>query len=82
MVNASLADLASVRELFDAERRREQAFDQRHGRLAAGAVRHRDLVVPEAERLGLHPLDQAEDVLLGAILDGRQTTARSRAKRP
>ena len=80
--DSQLADLAGIRELCDAERRREQAFDQRHGRLAAAAVCHRDLGVPEAERLGLHPLDQAEDVLLGAIFDGHQTTARSRAKRP
>jgi hypothetical protein len=45
-------------------------------------VGQRDLLVAEAQRLRLDPLDQAENVPLGAILDRRQTTARSRAKRP
>ncbi len=71
-----------VGELLETERGREQAFDQRERRLAAGAVGHRDLLVAEPKRFRLDPLDEPEDLLLGAVLDRHQTAAGSREKRP
>jgi hypothetical protein len=55
---------ARVIELGHAERGREQAFDQRLGRLAAGAVRDRDRGVLEARPLRARGLDDPEDPLL------------------
>jgi hypothetical protein len=70
-----------IRELRQPERGREEAFDERLRRLAAGAVRHRDPLVAEAERTRSDSLDQVEGVLL-ALLQPRHTAARSRANRP
>jgi hypothetical protein len=71
-----------VRVFAETEGRAEEPLDERKGRLTAGAVCHRDLRVAEPERLRLDPLDQPQNVLLGARLGRHQTTARSRAKRP
>src|SRR5439155_8650107 len=81
-----VADEARVAELLQravAERRDEHALDQALRRLAAGAVRHRDLRVAELRPLAPRDLDDPEDPLL-TIGDRRpaHTTSRSRAKRP
>ena len=81
VVMRELADARGVVERVDAEGRREQPLDQGQRRLAAGAVRHRQLRVAEARRPGAHALDEVERLLLAGV--GRHhTTARSRATRP
>ena len=61
----------------------EQPLDERLRRLAAGAVRHRDLLVPEARRPRADALDQIRGALLSlAIVDTiRPLPARARTAR-
>jgi hypothetical protein len=71
------ADRCGIVERREPERRRQQPFDQRLGRLPAGAVGHRDPLVAEPCRLGAGRLDDPEHALLTA-----HTAVRSRASRP
>jgi hypothetical protein len=76
------AGIAQGGEGLVRERRQQQSLDQRLRGLAAGAVRHRDLLVTEAGGLRARGLDDPEDPLL-AIGDGvGHTTSRSRANLP
>ncbi len=81
----AIVDRARVGELVEGlggEGGGEQALDQRLGRLAAGAVGHRHLVVLEPRALGARGLDDLEDALLAvrALLAGALTRPPSRSR--
>ena len=69
------AGVAELGERLVGERRQQQALDQRLGRLAAGAVRHRDPLVAELRLLRARRLDDPEDPLLAGR--GGHTASRS-----
>ena len=84
---AAGVDGARVGELLErpgAERGDEQALDQPLRRLAARAVRHRDVRVAELRLLAAGGLDDPEDLALalGDRVGRAHTSSRSRAKRP
>src|SRR5438552_3177001 len=76
---ADEARVAELGERIGPEGRQQEALDQALGRLAPGAMRHRDLSLAAPPRLPAGRLDDPEDPLLAQLA---HTTSRSRAKRP
>jgi hypothetical protein len=74
VIASGLAPDTASQLLVESERRCEQALDQRLRRLAAGAVRERDPLVPEARALGSGRLDDPQHALLSVVGGGAHAT--------